>query len=69
MKSRLTLDKCLAMASYENVWPFHVIKHNGFEQTFEGSYLQILNATFEIFILYYIMEYVGNFPLHEQSKR
>ena len=30
------------------------------EQTFKGSNLQMLNLTFEMFILHYIMEYVGN---------
>ena len=33
----------------------------------------MLNATFEMFILHYIMEYVGNLcipcPLHEQPKK
>ena len=35
-------------------------KCTGFERTFEGSNLRMLSARFEMFILHYIMEYIGN---------
>ena len=48
------------MSPTQNV-KLYTYKCTGFEQTFEGPNLQMLNTTFEcLIILHYIMEYVGN---------